>query len=242
MAFIARPLPFSFPDTPPVTPERFEANENLPETPRTPRKPKLPRQAALPGQGRSAVFRFELVPSVQDTPRLRIRVTTHGRSLPMKARRRLWRREYEPLEFVELERRPRMEDAPYEVEKRYARGYADGTDADDEMEGGSGNGLSPPLSPNEDSTEPPASVKLQKRIADVPLRPKVKTCASCKTKKTPLWRDSEDGTPYCNACGIRYKKYRVRCSSCLYIPRKDEKLGNQCCICGARLISCRLSR
>ncbi|XP_033029655.1 GATA-type zinc finger protein 1 isoform X2 [Lacerta agilis] len=31
-----------------------------------------------------------------------------------------------------------------------------------------------------------------------------KCCASCKTKKTPLWRDAEDGTPLCNACGIRY--------------------------------------
>ncbi|CAI5796154.1 GATA-type zinc finger protein 1 [Podarcis lilfordi] len=31
-----------------------------------------------------------------------------------------------------------------------------------------------------------------------------KCCASCKTRKTPLWRDAEDGTPLCNACGIRY--------------------------------------
>ncbi|RXM93766.1 GATA-type zinc finger protein 1 [Acipenser ruthenus] len=30
-----------------------------------------------------------------------------------------------------------------------------------------------------------------------------KCCASCNTKKTPLWRDAEDGTPLCNACGIR---------------------------------------
>ncbi|CAJ0943475.1 unnamed protein product, partial [Ranitomeya imitator] len=29
-----------------------------------------------------------------------------------------------------------------------------------------------------------------------------KQCASCKTQKTPLWRDAEDGTPLCNACGI----------------------------------------
>lgn len=71
------------------------------------------------------------------------------------------------------------------------------------------------------------------------LGAKVKICASCKTRKTPLWRDSEDGTPYCNACGIRFKKYHVRCSSCLYIPRKDEKTGNVCCVCGARLVQCR---
>ena len=64
---------------------------------------------------------------------------------------------------------------------------------------------------------------------------KVKTC-SCKTRKTPLWRDSEDGTPYCNACGIRYKKYRVRCPVCSYIPHKDENINNVCCICGADLV------
>ena len=33
-----------------------------------------------------------------------------------------------------------------------------------------------------------------------------KECASCGTFKTPLWRDAEDGTHLCNACGIRYKK------------------------------------
>ena len=64
---------------------------------------------------------------------------------------------------------------------------------------------------------------------------KVKVCASCKTKKTPLWRDAEDGTPYCNACGIRFKKYRVCCPMCSYIPRKDEKFGNTCCQCGSKL-------
>lgn len=62
---------------------------------------------------------------------------------------------------------------------------------------------------------------------------KGKVCASCKTKKTPLWRDSEDGTPYCNACGIRFKKYRISCPICSYIPRKDENLGNLCCRCGS---------
>ena len=31
-----------------------------------------------------------------------------------------------------------------------------------------------------------------------------KTCASCRTRRTPLWRDAEDGTPLCNACGIRF--------------------------------------
>ncbi|KNC87064.1 hypothetical protein SARC_00808 [Sphaeroforma arctica JP610] len=55
-----------------------------------------------------------------------------------------------------------------------------------------------------------------------------KQCASCSTSNTPMWRDSPDGVPYCNACGIRYKKYGVRCGSCKYIPRKEEKSLHSC--------------
>uniref|UniRef100_T1J6Q7 GATA-type domain-containing protein n=1 Tax=Strigamia maritima TaxID=126957 RepID=T1J6Q7_STRMM len=55
-----------------------------------------------------------------------------------------------------------------------------------------------------------------------------KQCASCGTAKTPLWRDAEDGTPLCNACGIRYKKYRIRCNICWRIPRKDRKSRTLC--------------
>ena len=59
-----------------------------------------------------------------------------------------------------------------------------------------------------------------------------KECASCGTVKTPLWRDAEDGTPLCNACGIRYKKYRIRCLRCWYIPKKEEKALPCCTSCG----------
>ena len=59
-----------------------------------------------------------------------------------------------------------------------------------------------------------------------------KECASCGTGKTPLWRDAEDGTHLCNACGIRWKKYHVRCIQCWYIPRKDEKGFPKCLGCG----------
>lgn len=62
-----------------------------------------------------------------------------------------------------------------------------------------------------------------------------KQCASCGAKKTPLWRDAEDGTPLCNACGIRYKKYRLRCPQCWHIPRKDGKSHSRCGCCGANL-------
>ncbi|XP_075061168.1 GATA-type zinc finger protein 1 [Mixophyes fleayi] len=59
-----------------------------------------------------------------------------------------------------------------------------------------------------------------------------KRCASCKTQKTPLWRDAEDGTPLCNACGIRYKKYGMRCGQCWNIPKKDGKSCSRYCGCG----------
>lgn len=58
-----------------------------------------------------------------------------------------------------------------------------------------------------------------------------KECASCGTSKTPLWRDAEDGTHLCNACGIRWKKYRVRCVRCWYIPKKEEKMMKTCPSC-----------
>ncbi|XP_030582008.1 GATA-type zinc finger protein 1 [Archocentrus centrarchus] len=61
---------------------------------------------------------------------------------------------------------------------------------------------------------------------------KGKVCASCCTRKTPMWRDAEDGTPLCNACGIRYKKYRVRCVNCWHIPRKEGNSSSCCLKCG----------
>ncbi|XP_057700095.1 GATA-type zinc finger protein 1 [Corythoichthys intestinalis] len=61
---------------------------------------------------------------------------------------------------------------------------------------------------------------------------KAKMCASCCTRKTPMWRDAEDGTPLCNACGIRYKKYRVRCTNCWNIPRKEYNSTSFCLKCG----------
>ena len=72
---------------------------------------------------------------------------------------------------------------------------------------------------------------------DYPMHHKVKVCASCKTRKTPLWRDADDGTPYCNACGIRYRKYHFRCPVCLYIPRKEEHSSINCNNCGTRLFN-----
>jgi len=54
-------------------------------------------------------------------------------------------------------------------------------------------------------------------------------CASCKTTKTPYWRDSwNQGFILCNACGLRYSKFKRRCTQCNYVPKKEDK-GNRCC-------------
>lgn len=151
-----------------------------------------------------------------------------------------------------------------------AASYGEGIEEDDEMEDNSpDSSLSPPHSPSYHETTSETAAKpssssypphphynhhrhllqgaKEKRGYAQHASPKIKsshkskTCASCKTKKTPLWRDSEDGIPYCNACGIRFKKYRVRCSSCLYIPRKDEREVSKCCChCGYLLIHCKI--
>jgi hypothetical protein len=60
-----------------------------------------------------------------------------------------------------------------------------------------------------------------------------KRCLSCGTNKTPYWRDGWDNVTLCNACGIRFQKYHVKCNHCLYIPRKDEKHLPNCVRCSA---------
>ncbi|KAH7977540.1 hypothetical protein HPB49_002192 [Dermacentor silvarum] len=62
-----------------------------------------------------------------------------------------------------------------------------------------------------------------------------KQCASCATKLTPVWRDAKDGTPLCNACGIRYNKYKVRCTRCWHIPKKNDHTRMTCKECGGKL-------
>lgn len=57
-------------------------------------------------------------------------------------------------------------------------------------------------------------------------------CASCRTTKTPYWRDAwHQGILLCNACGLRFAKFKRRCTSCHYVPRKDDKGGRCCPLC-----------
>lgn len=65
---------------------------------------------------------------------------------------------------------------------------------------------------------------------------KRKVCSSCGTRKTPYWRDGwESGILLCNACGIRYQKYKKFCAECCTIARKDEKGRLHCPDCQIRL-------
>ncbi|KAJ7372808.1 GATA-type zinc finger protein 1 [Desmophyllum pertusum] len=85
----------------------------------------------------------------------------------------------------------------------------------------------------------PESVFNDRSLSDVDLGTALiqveKECASCGTFKTPLWRDAKDGTHLCNACGIRYKKYGIRCVRCWYIPKNKEEKALPCCTsCGRK--------
>ena len=57
-------------------------------------------------------------------------------------------------------------------------------------------------------------------------------CASCSATKTPYWRDAwGENISLCNACGLRYAKFKKRCSLCHYVPRKEDKNGRCCSQC-----------
>ena len=244
-------------DTPPPTPteEKDFWNKQTPVLKkRQSRSPvQTPNKQPDMFESNSAVINFELqLPRTSgSTPSLAINSSATGRR---KVRRRLWD-VCEPLEHVDLDIRKRkrptsLHGHQYSVNRKLIcsvpLSYYNGTDADDEMERSQLNDasfLSPPYSPcftepvthstsDRDSSQPLIHCSRAQQV------PRVKACVSCKTKKTPLWRDSEDGTPYCNACGIRLRKYHISCSVCRYIPRKDEKLNNCCCLCGSRLVHC----
>jgi hypothetical protein len=66
-------------------------------------------------------------------------------------------------------------------------------------------------------------------------------CSSCDCpgKNTPNWREAkpEWGEGYekilmCNACGLRYWKYRVHCRGCQWVPFTHQKRLSECPKCG----------
>eukprot|EP00743_Colponemidia_sp_Colp-15_P003863 GILK01004169.1.p1 GENE.GILK01004169.1~~GILK01004169.1.p1 ORF type:complete len:230 (-),score=16.24 GILK01004169.1:357-1046(-) len=61
-------------------------------------------------------------------------------------------------------------------------------------------------------------------------------CASCATRSTPRWHRNlcpELGECLCNACAIRYKKYRSYCHPCHYVMTKEERTRSSCPRCAA---------
>jgi GATA zinc finger. len=62
--------------------------------------------------------------------------------------------------------------------------------------------------------------------------PSTKECQSCCTSQTVIWRDTDDGVPLCNTCGIRWRKYRYRCTQCWYVPMQEEIVQPNCGSCG----------
>lgn len=58
------------------------------------------------------------------------------------------------------------------------------------------------------------------------------SCTSCGSTVTPYWRDGwAPDVMLCNACGLRFQKFARRCPSCMYIPRKEDSLGDRCVKC-----------
>ena len=240
-------LPFSpFLETPPGTPvsNHITQNSAVVIVPKTPRKSLSPAKACRSiSRRRSVVLQFKMCPCpATGTPNLKI---IQKRSARKRLRWEEW--ESKHIDFdLRSHPRPFIREPPINcmldndssiVKCNYVN------DADDEMD--PTDLLSPPHTPKPkmiSSKEEQCDGEVvlycfpYKRVQNRCLVPsKLKTCASCKTTKTPLWRDSEDGTPYCNACGIRYKKYRVRCPVCHCIPHKDEVISNTCCMCYSQL-------
>ena len=204
---------------------------------RTPRKPANPHHTPVRDESdSSALLTFKFV-DTELTPELNITTssTPVSNAKKSKAKRRLWSDVCEPLVYIDLDIRQKNHQAE-------DSGRESSQSSPSEFEGE--EKYSPlPLSVR-DTNIPQTEIETDQKCYSLKCSrysSKSKTCASCGTKKTPLWRDADDGTPYCNACGIRFKKYRVRCPSCLYIPRKDEKTNNSCFLCGFQLVRCRFS-
>ena len=241
MKFLKSPL---F-DTPPATPLDNAAILQTPSssiascTPRTPRKLMHPvKSFPASKDDRGALLSFRMCQLSSDSSiSLKISCSFNNwrNGRPYKARRMLF--------CDDIPRKPRPQQQPrhrkptrakkpnhsicYSAEPNYSD-FID--DADDEMD--QIDLLSPPSTPL-----PKLTTEAETPLPSKSIRNSKKTCYSCHTTKTPLWRDSEDGIPYCNACGIRYRKYRIRCSGCDYVPHKDELVTCICNICGMQLNS-----
>ena len=254
---------FFLPETPPLTPVcdsngTFQGTEiELKTFERTPRKSSNPQQTPVHENKEDSVsicFKFVQSSDNESTPELSITSTTPvSLSKRSRAKRRLWSGDSEPLVYIDLDirqKRARLSETAAELSDLSltikSTSYLSPSDRSDPEDDDKNNPTqksycnSEYVDPEHQQKENEYETKYYS-LKCSRSGSKTKVCASCSTRKTPLWRDSDDGTPYCNACGIRFKKYRVRCSVCLYIPRKDEKTNNCCYLCGSRLVRCRFS-
>lgn len=78
---------------------------------------------------------------------------------------------------------------------------------------------------------PPSGGERKKKVASGSgSHPRV--CISCGATKTPYWREAwSSSVLLCNACGLRYSKFRRRCLDCSYVPRKEDKGSKACTKC-----------
>ncbi|KAJ1722167.1 DNA-binding transcription repressor, partial [Coemansia biformis] len=59
-----------------------------------------------------------------------------------------------------------------------------------------------------------------------------RSCASCGASSTPCWRPGLiDSKTLCNLCGLRYKKGKVYCAGCSYVPTKTEIATGGASVC-----------
>ena len=90
--------------------------------------------------------------------------------------------------------------------------------------------ISVPSSEASSKTFEPSTASIQGVAA------KRRRCESCGTRKTPYWRDGwESGILLCNACGIRFHKYRTLCVNCRCVAKKDERGQLHCPKCFDKL-------
>jgi hypothetical protein len=80
-------------------------------------------------------------------------------------------------------------------------------------------------------TPTPSAGRGRSRKTTHPPTPRM--CISCGATKTPYWREAwSSSVLLCNACGLRFSKFRRRCLDCSYVPRKEDKGSKACTKCG----------
>lgn len=139
-------------------------------------------------------------------------------------------------EFISDKRRRNVQRSSRRTNSSSSRDYfedigADDEDGrgDDEEDGGDGDdGGDGIINYEEDKYE-----RLKKRRGAKGIDKNNRVCISCQTTKTPYWRESWSAkVSLCNACGLRWGKFRHRCSQCCYVPRKEDKGTRSCSRCG----------